>query len=104
MHRGGTDPAFMVNLFRKETQSCGWYGRLVWAEVNSTAPLRDQAFIADSRADGTTEALGETNQPLTCEAMSSPHKGVNVRVMEVRPFSSPVFPAWAHFTKGHSDE
>lgn len=61
MQRGGRDPAFMVNLFflRKETQSCAWYSRVVWVEANNTAPLRDQAFIADSRAQtGQRESSG----------------------------------------------
>lgn len=33
-----------------------------------------------------------------------PLERVSVNVMEVGPFSSPVFHVRAHFTKGHSDE
>lgn len=46
--RGGRDPAFMVNPFRKTTQSCvPATAGLVQVGANSKAPLRDQAFIGD---------------------------------------------------------
>lgn len=73
--------------------------------MNSTAPLRDQAFIADLQGrDGTTEALGESKSTANMRNDVFPPERVNVRVMEVRIFSSPVFHVWAHCTKGHSDE
>lgn len=52
MQRRGSDPFFMVIFFfRKETQRCARYSRVVWVEVNNKEPLRDQAFIVDSRAE-----------------------------------------------------
>lgn len=103
--RGGRDPAFMVNLFENgnaELSLVQW--GLCGRRWTTRAPLRDQAFTADFRAErGQREhSRRRINRQHARDVL--PLERATVGVMELTPFSSPVFHVWVYFTVRHHDE